>query len=88
MPLMTQSTKTIGIRRLARICIHFVVGRFKNTSKDKITIKLLRGTFQVLQSRVGSWPYPQSLDKATKYSLLRTLINYGQKSFTTLGPDV
>jgi hypothetical protein len=45
------------------------------------------GTFQVLHSRVGPWPYPQILDwlerlAGTKNSsLLRKPVNYGCKSF-------
>ncbi len=46
----------------------------------------------MLHSRVGSWPQLQTLDKVgkanrNKYSgLLQKLVNYGCKSFVTLGP--
>jgi hypothetical protein len=47
---------------------------------------------QVLHPRVGSWPYPQTLDQAEKTyqvkhsSLLRKFQNYGQKKFYIIGP--
>ncbi len=39
---------------------------------------------QVRHSRVGSWPYPQILDKVRK-SLLRIFVNYDRKKFINIG---
>ncbi len=52
---------------------------------------------EVVHTRVGTWLYPQTLNYAgkayqghtcSKYSsLVRKVVNYGQKSFKTLVPD-
>jgi hypothetical protein len=47
----------------------------------------------MLHSRLGSWPFTQTIDKAGKacqgqtVSLFRKLVTYDRKSFITLAPD-
>jgi len=43
----------------------------------------------VLHSRIGSWPYPQTLGSPARdkhSSLLRKFVNYGRKKFYDIGP--
>jgi hypothetical protein len=46
----------------------------------------------VLHSRVGSWPYSQTVDQAgrlarnKRFSLLGAFVNYGPKKFYNIGP--
>ncbi len=50
---------------------------------------LLGISFQILHSRVGPWPYPQTLDLAGKAcQVITKIINYGSKSFSGLAPVV
>ncbi len=50
--------------------------------------------FQVPHSRIGSWPHPQTLDKAGKACQKQTLqlitksLNYGSKIFYSTGPSL
>jgi len=60
-------------------------------SKARVFLRL--STFQVLHTRVGSWPYPQTLDKAgavchgqiNTLNSLWTLVNYRRKEFYNIG---
>ncbi len=42
-------------------------------------------TFQVLHSRVGSWPYAQRLSRMKHFSLLQKIVNYNLKMFYNIG---
>ncbi len=48
----------------------------------------------MLHYRVGSWPYPQTLNYAGKpskdklSSLLQTIVNYESKKFYNIGPRI
>ncbi len=46
---------------------------------------------KLINSRVGSWPYPQTmLERLTLYEhscLLRKVVNYGRKKLYNIGPQ-
>jgi hypothetical protein len=64
-------------------------GRLRLYSQTLDKARNIHGnTSQVLHTRVGSWPFPQTLHKAWKGQtmLLITNINYNCKKFHNIGP--
>ncbi len=79
--------------KLLTIVIHKVLDKLENLSLADLS-SLGRSlpywsTYQVLRSKVGSWPYYTRLETPTRYkhfSMLRTFVITSVKSFTMLDP--